>query len=149
MTTLEELLLETLEDLSGDKLKTFKWHLKNIGRATAADLKKEDTITDTVDLVVSRCGRQRAVETTLAILKNMKENQLAEQLEIKAKDVIIPTTGSENSERRPKEENNMREPDNSLQDDGQTDISNQRRLKKEQNINMSTTDTRGKNQSHY
>ncbi|KAF4116604.1 interferon-induced very large GTPase 1-like [Onychostoma macrolepis] len=102
------LLLETLEDLSSDKLKTFKWYLKHDGHASPADVEQADAITDTVDLVLARCGRD-AVKNTLDILRKMKENNLAQELEDKLK-------GLEDSEKGPAEERNMRESDYSLQE---------------------------------
>ncbi|KAL0199291.1 hypothetical protein M9458_007831 [Cirrhinus mrigala] len=95
MTSLPHPILETLEDLSSDKLKKFKWHLKNTGLASVADLEKADATTDTVDLVVARGGRDGARKTTLDILRKMKENHLANQLQmqLQANNVITPITG--------------------------------------------------------
>ncbi|XP_042592082.1 interferon-induced very large GTPase 1-like [Cyprinus carpio] len=109
MTSVQQLLLDTLADLVRDKMKTFKWHLKEDHFASAADLEKAEDATDAVDLMVARCGPEGAVNITLAILRKMNENHLAEQLEDEHK-------GLKDSENRLKEERNMREPDYSLQE---------------------------------
>ncbi|KTF83707.1 hypothetical protein cypCar_00045005, partial [Cyprinus carpio] len=108
MTSVQQLLLDTLADLVRDKMKTFKWHLKEDHFASAADLEKAEDATDAVDLMVERRGPEGAVKITLAILRKMNENHLAEQLEDEHK-------GLKDSENKLKEERNMREPDYSLQ----------------------------------
>ncbi|XP_051747392.1 NACHT, LRR and PYD domains-containing protein 12-like isoform X2 [Ctenopharyngodon idella] len=85
MTSVQDQLLETLEDLDSEKLKKFQWNLKNDGLASTVDLEKADAI-DTVNQIVSRCGPEGAVQITLDILRKMKENHLAEQLEDILKD---------------------------------------------------------------
>ncbi|KAL0148874.1 hypothetical protein M9458_055883, partial [Cirrhinus mrigala] len=77
-------LLEILEDLDSKKLKKFKWHLRQDGLASTADMEKADVF-DTVDHMVARCGQEGAMEITLNVLRKMKENHLAEQLENKLK----------------------------------------------------------------
>lgn len=81
MTSVQQLLLDTLADLVRDKMKTFKWHLKEDHFASAADLEKAEDATDAVDLMVERRGPEGAVKITLAILRKMNENHLAKQLE--------------------------------------------------------------------
>ncbi|XP_067283775.1 NACHT, LRR and PYD domains-containing protein 12-like [Pseudorasbora parva] len=84
MAAIKEQLLETLEDLGSEKLKKFKWHLKNEGLASTADLEKPN-VNYTVAQMVAHHGPARAVEITLDILRRMKENHLAELLEHKLK----------------------------------------------------------------
>ncbi len=75
-----EQLLDTLDALDKETLKRFKWHLKQDAHASAADLENADTI-DTVDLMMACCGLESAVKITLSILRKMKLNHLAEDLE--------------------------------------------------------------------
>ncbi|ROL53438.1 NACHT, LRR and PYD domains-containing protein 12 [Anabarilius grahami] len=80
-----EHLLDTLETLDSEKLKRFKWHLKQDAHVSAADLESADVI-DTVDLMMACCGPERAVKITLNILRKMRQNHLAEELENEIKD---------------------------------------------------------------
>lgn len=79
-----EQLLETLDALDREKLKRFNWHLKQDAHASAVDLENADTVV-TVDLMMACCGPERAVKITLNILRKMKLNHLAEDLENKLK----------------------------------------------------------------
>ncbi|ROL51984.1 Apoptosis-associated speck-like protein containing a CARD [Anabarilius grahami] len=81
MASVEEQLLKALEELTTDKLKKFKWYLKNNGSVSTSDLEKADAATDTVDVMVGRFGPNGAVKITLDILRKMNENHLAKQLE--------------------------------------------------------------------
>ncbi|XP_065130562.1 NACHT, LRR and PYD domains-containing protein 3-like [Paramisgurnus dabryanus] len=80
MTSDPEQLLETLDELDPQKLKRFKFHLKQIESVLADELENAD-VTDTVDKMVERFGPERAVKITQDILKKMKQIQLAEKLE--------------------------------------------------------------------
>uniref|UniRef100_A0A673MGC6 Pyrin domain-containing protein n=1 Tax=Sinocyclocheilus rhinocerous TaxID=307959 RepID=A0A673MGC6_9TELE len=91
MTSVPHLLLDTLEGLDSTKLKKFKWHLKNDGIASVADVEKADA-TDTVELMVARRGQEGAVKITLDILRKMEENHLAEQLQDKHKASVSQTS---------------------------------------------------------
>ncbi|KAI4889424.1 hypothetical protein NFI96_029980 [Prochilodus magdalenae] len=77
------LLLEILEDLGRENLKTFQWHLINgvtgFKRIRRAQLEKPE-YTDTVDKIVQCYEHSGAVEITLAILEKINQNQLAEDL---------------------------------------------------------------------
>ncbi|KAL1276340.1 hypothetical protein QQF64_035963 [Cirrhinus molitorella] len=84
MMSISHQLLETLENLGSEKLKKFKWHLKDDGHGSTIALENAD-VSDTVDLMVARCGPEKAVNITLDILRKMDENHLAEQLESKHK----------------------------------------------------------------
>ncbi|XP_042602620.1 LOW QUALITY PROTEIN: NACHT, LRR and PYD domains-containing protein 3-like [Cyprinus carpio] len=79
-----EQLLETLDALDREKLKRFNWHLKQDAHASAVDLENADTVV-TVDLMMACCGPERAMKITLNILRKMKLNHLAEDLENKLK----------------------------------------------------------------
>lgn len=79
-----EHLLDTLDALDSEKLKRFKWHLKQDAHVSAADLESADAI-DTVDLMMACCGPERAVKITLSILRKMRQNHLAEELENETK----------------------------------------------------------------
>ncbi|XP_036420114.1 NACHT, LRR and PYD domains-containing protein 12-like [Colossoma macropomum] len=89
MATNPEVLLYTLQNFGQEDLKTFQWHLINgvegftpIQKAPLENANRHDT----VDQMVQRYGHSRAVEITLAILKKMNQNQLAEELMTKLKD---------------------------------------------------------------
>ncbi|XP_057187498.1 NACHT, LRR and PYD domains-containing protein 3-like isoform X3 [Triplophysa rosa] len=75
-------LVETLDELEPEKLKRFKWHLKQRESALSDKLENAD-VTDTVDQMLERFGEDGAVKITCDILKKMKHTQLAVQLETK------------------------------------------------------------------
>ncbi|XP_036416278.1 NACHT, LRR and PYD domains-containing protein 12-like [Colossoma macropomum] len=89
MANIPEVLLNTLQDLEKDDLKTFQWHLIS-GVEGFTPIQKaplENAVrTDTVDQMVQRYGHSRAVEITMAVLKKMNQNQLSEELRTKLKD---------------------------------------------------------------
>ncbi|KAL6481008.1 hypothetical protein MHYP_G00090880 [Metynnis hypsauchen] len=89
MATDPEVLLYALQSFGQEDLKTFQWHLINgvegFTPIQKALLEKADR-PGTVDQMVQRYGRSRAVEITLAILKKMNQNQLAVELTTKLKD---------------------------------------------------------------
>uniref|UniRef100_A0A8C1LZB5 Pyrin domain-containing protein n=1 Tax=Cyprinus carpio TaxID=7962 RepID=A0A8C1LZB5_CYPCA len=84
MASVSEQLLVALDELDADKLKRFKWHLKNHYGVSAADLEKADAL-DTVDLMMKRFGPEEAVKITVDILRKMNQNHVAEELEKKHK----------------------------------------------------------------
>ncbi|RXN03279.1 serine threonine- kinase Nek4-like protein [Labeo rohita] len=84
MASVSEQILDALDDLDTEKLKRFKWHLKNYKGFSAADLEKADA-PDTVDLMMKRFGPEEAVKITVDILRKMNHNHLAEELENKHK----------------------------------------------------------------
>ncbi|XP_050964135.1 tripartite motif-containing protein 16-like protein isoform X2 [Labeo rohita] len=84
MASVSEQILDALDDLDTEKLKRFKWHLKNHKGFSAADLEKADA-PDTVDLMMKRFGPEEAVKITVDILRKMNHNHLAEELENKHK----------------------------------------------------------------
>uniref|UniRef100_A0A3B4CN94 B30.2/SPRY domain-containing protein n=1 Tax=Pygocentrus nattereri TaxID=42514 RepID=A0A3B4CN94_PYGNA len=89
MATNQQELLNSLQNFGQEDLKTFQWHLINgvegFTSIQKAFLERADR-PDTVDQMVQRYGYNRAVEVTLAILKKMNQNQLAEELTTKLKD---------------------------------------------------------------
>ncbi|XP_051993680.1 NACHT, LRR and PYD domains-containing protein 12-like [Xyrauchen texanus] len=104
MASIPEQLLETLDELEENKLKRFKWHLKQVGSISAGELENTDAI-DTVDLMVERYEPEEAVKITLNILKKMKQNQLAEELKNKNKDGLqTPSEGSISGKHATKED---------------------------------------------
>ncbi|XP_057187504.1 NACHT, LRR and PYD domains-containing protein 3 [Triplophysa rosa] len=82
MASVSEQLVETLDELEPEKLKRFKWHLKQRESALSDKLENAD-VTDTVDQMLERFGEDGAVKITCDILKKMKHTQLAVQLETK------------------------------------------------------------------
>ena len=89
MANIPEVLLDTLENLVQDDLKTFQWHLirgvKGFTPIQRALLEKADR-PDTVDRMAQRYGHSGAVEITLTILKKINQNHLAEELRTKLED---------------------------------------------------------------
>ncbi|KTF88799.1 hypothetical protein cypCar_00043290, partial [Cyprinus carpio] len=88
MASVKQLLYDTLDDLEEEHLKRFKSFLREDGPIPASVLEKADA-TDTVDQMLDRFGPERAVKITLDILKKITQNNLAEQLENKLKEVKI------------------------------------------------------------
>uniref|UniRef100_A0A8C1XEW0 Pyrin domain-containing protein n=1 Tax=Cyprinus carpio TaxID=7962 RepID=A0A8C1XEW0_CYPCA len=84
MAFVSKQLLAVLDNLVTDELKRFKWHLKDHKGFSAADLEKADA-PDTVDLMKKRFGPEEALKITVEILKEIKQNHLAEELEKKHK----------------------------------------------------------------
>ncbi|KAL6480978.1 hypothetical protein MHYP_G00090580 [Metynnis hypsauchen] len=83
MSNITEVLLNTLQNLLEEDLKSFQWHLKNgvegFPPIQKAHLEKADRH-DTVDQMVQKYQHNGAVEITLAILKKMNQNQVADEL---------------------------------------------------------------------
>lgn len=82
-----ELLLETLEHLNDDELRTLKWYLslnilegcQPIPRSRLQNASR----TDTVDRLMESYREELAVIITIEVLKKMKNNMAAEQLKSK------------------------------------------------------------------
>ncbi|ROL48203.1 Apoptosis-associated speck-like protein containing a CARD [Anabarilius grahami] len=85
MSSVKDLLKNSLKDLGDDELKEFQWQLENgYEGITKSDVENADRL-DTVDKMVACFGAEEAVKNTVDILKNIKRNDLAEQLENKHK----------------------------------------------------------------
>ncbi|XP_051747419.1 NACHT, LRR and PYD domains-containing protein 12-like [Ctenopharyngodon idella] len=81
MASVEELLVESLNELKKAEMKKFQWHLKNDHKHISnSDVENAD-ILDTVDKMVACFGPEEAVKITVDILRKMNQNNLAEQLE--------------------------------------------------------------------
>ncbi|XP_036418747.1 NACHT, LRR and PYD domains-containing protein 12-like isoform X2 [Colossoma macropomum] len=85
MANISQVLLDTLQNLGGKDLKLFQWKLtsgvegfKSIPKALLEDADRLDT----VDKMVASYDLSGAVAITLDILKNLNQNQLAEELRI-------------------------------------------------------------------
>ncbi|KAL6463514.1 hypothetical protein MHYP_G00279050 [Metynnis hypsauchen] len=92
MENIKKELLNTLEDLVEEDLKRFQWHLINTVEGSTKIPKarlKNTNRQETVDKMVARLGKCKAVEVTLDVLKNMNQNQLAEELGTKYRQAII------------------------------------------------------------
>ncbi|XP_051539481.1 NACHT, LRR and PYD domains-containing protein 12-like isoform X2 [Myxocyprinus asiaticus] len=89
MTSVPELIVNSLNELKEEELKTFKWHLKNDGPHSTSELENADVL-DTVDKIVACYGQEESVKITVNILRKMNHNHLAEQLENKLKEVSVP-----------------------------------------------------------
>uniref|UniRef100_A0AAR2L4A4 Pyrin domain-containing protein n=1 Tax=Pygocentrus nattereri TaxID=42514 RepID=A0AAR2L4A4_PYGNA len=83
MVNIQPVLLDILQNLLEEDLKSFQWYLSNgvegFTHIPRAQLEKADRH-DTVDKMVQSYGHNGAVEITQAILKNINQNQLAEEL---------------------------------------------------------------------
>ncbi|KAL0148154.1 hypothetical protein M9458_056556 [Cirrhinus mrigala] len=86
MTTVKELLMDSLKALVTAELKEFKWRLMNTphNHVLKSEMEKAD-IFDTVDKMVVCFGPEEAVKVMVDILRKMNQNDLAEQLENKNK----------------------------------------------------------------
>ncbi|KAG7492235.1 hypothetical protein MATL_G00011660 [Megalops atlanticus] len=92
--TLDELLLNALQDLEQKDFKLFKWHLcQNVllefepfRKACLEDVEREDTVTK----MMERYLREGALTVAIAILRKMNQNDLAEKLE-EEKNKLPPT----------------------------------------------------------
>ncbi|KTG34757.1 hypothetical protein cypCar_00021465 [Cyprinus carpio] len=93
MAYVSEQHLAALDDLDTDKLKRFKWRLKNHYCLSSAALEKADA-PDTVDLMMKRFGPEEAVKISVEILRKMNQNHVAEQLEDKHKQTAPQVEGS-------------------------------------------------------
>ncbi|KAL1277388.1 hypothetical protein QQF64_024061, partial [Cirrhinus molitorella] len=80
MASVEELLLNSLEELVKDDLKKFQWHLKKHECISTSEMENADRL-NTVDKLVACFGPEKAVKITVSILRKMNQNNLAEQLE--------------------------------------------------------------------
>ncbi len=81
----KDLLLSSLEELVKDDLKRFQWYLVNDhDRISKSEMKDADRL-KTVDKMVACFRPEAAVKITVDILRKMKQNHLAEQLEKKHK----------------------------------------------------------------
>lgn len=82
MVTLKELLLETLEDLTKQDFKSFKWHLIVVEDGFSpikSSLLEDKDRQDTVNVIVQKYNQQ-AVEVTEKILGKIGRNDLAQRL---------------------------------------------------------------------
>ncbi|XP_041927050.1 E3 ubiquitin-protein ligase TRIM35-like isoform X2 [Alosa sapidissima] len=78
--SIQEILRNTMENLSSADFKKFKHYLKDIGQIPWAKLENADR-DDTVDLIVEMYTKEHSGQTVYTILKKMNLNQNAENLE--------------------------------------------------------------------
>uniref|UniRef100_A0A3B3SHG6 Pyrin domain-containing protein n=1 Tax=Paramormyrops kingsleyae TaxID=1676925 RepID=A0A3B3SHG6_9TELE len=84
-TSLPNLLLDYLEELSDEELKRFKWKLSNTKFKGYSKLPpysrvKDLDITDFTELMIRSYGEVGALKVMLEVLKNMKLNGLVQRL---------------------------------------------------------------------
>ncbi|XP_037399561.1 NACHT, LRR and PYD domains-containing protein 12-like isoform X1 [Pygocentrus nattereri] len=83
MANIPQVLLKTLQNLGKDDLKLFQWHLTNgvegVTPIQKSGLENADR-PDTVDQIVQKYRHDGSVEITLAVLKKINQNQVAEEL---------------------------------------------------------------------
>ncbi|XP_076879362.1 uncharacterized protein LOC143527887 isoform X2 [Brachyhypopomus gauderio] len=91
MANIPKQLLGILQELQTEELKLFQWHLtsgvKDFKHIPKALLEKDDRCV-TVDKMVQTYGSVGAVEIMLATLKEMNQNQLAEELRARTREVV-------------------------------------------------------------
>ncbi|KAJ8001455.1 hypothetical protein DPEC_G00169670 [Dallia pectoralis] len=84
LSSVPDLLMNTLEELTEDQLKTFQCHLIRPQLSDCSPIslcKLEEAVRQlTVDQVLWRYGSERAVEITVNILKKMDQNELSMKL---------------------------------------------------------------------
>uniref|UniRef100_A0A8C2I441 Pyrin domain-containing protein n=1 Tax=Cyprinus carpio TaxID=7962 RepID=A0A8C2I441_CYPCA len=81
-TTSDLLLVNSLNELIKDDLRTFQWYLKNHKLIPKSEMENAD-VSDTVDKMEECFGPEEAVKITVDILRKMNKNPLAEELENK------------------------------------------------------------------
>uniref|UniRef100_A0A8C1KP67 Uncharacterized protein n=1 Tax=Cyprinus carpio TaxID=7962 RepID=A0A8C1KP67_CYPCA len=85
MLSVKELLVDSLKELVEADLKEFQWRLKNDHKDISnSEMENPDRL-KTVDKMVTCFGSEEAVKIMMEILRKMKQNDLAEQLETKHK----------------------------------------------------------------
>uniref|UniRef100_A0A8C1LRS3 Uncharacterized protein n=1 Tax=Cyprinus carpio TaxID=7962 RepID=A0A8C1LRS3_CYPCA len=82
MASVKELLVNSLNELIKDDLRTFQWYLKNHKLIPKSEMENAD-VSDTVDKMEECFGPEEAVKITVKILRKMNKNPLAEELEYK------------------------------------------------------------------
>uniref|UniRef100_A0A671NM36 B30.2/SPRY domain-containing protein n=1 Tax=Sinocyclocheilus anshuiensis TaxID=1608454 RepID=A0A671NM36_9TELE len=83
MLSVKELLVDSLKELVEADLKEFQWRLKNDRKDISNyEMENADRL-KTVDKMVTCFGSEEAVKIMVEILRKMKQNDLAEQLENK------------------------------------------------------------------
>uniref|UniRef100_A0A9J7Y6W2 NLRC3-like protein n=1 Tax=Cyprinus carpio carpio TaxID=630221 RepID=A0A9J7Y6W2_CYPCA len=82
MASVKELLVNSLNELIKDDLRTFQWYLKNHKLIPKSEMENAD-VSDTVDKMEECFGPEEAVKITVDILRKMNKNPLAEELENK------------------------------------------------------------------
>nr|XP_055062582.1 NACHT, LRR and PYD domains-containing protein 12-like [Misgurnus anguillicaudatus] len=94
MASVSEHLVNSLYELEKAELKKFQWYLKKRDDISASELENADVL-DTVDKM-EKCYRpEGAVKITLNILKKMNQNDLAERLENKYKEVAVDSKAAD------------------------------------------------------
>ncbi len=80
MASVTELLVKSLKELGEDDLKEFRWSLKNHKHIPQREMENADVF-NTVDKMVGRFGPEEAVRITVDMLRKIKQNHLAKELE--------------------------------------------------------------------
>ncbi|XP_016328691.1 NACHT, LRR and PYD domains-containing protein 3-like [Sinocyclocheilus anshuiensis] len=81
MTSVKDLLVNSLKDLVKDELEEFQWHLEKDHVCISKSDMKDANRLKTVDKMVACFGPEEAVKITVDILRKMNQNDLAKQLE--------------------------------------------------------------------
>ncbi|XP_042602726.1 NACHT, LRR and PYD domains-containing protein 3-like [Cyprinus carpio] len=81
MASVKELLVDSLKELVEAELKEFHWRLMNAYKCISKSEMEKADIFDTVEKMVACFGPEGAVKIMVDILRKMKQNDLADQLE--------------------------------------------------------------------
>ncbi len=81
MASVKELILNSLENLFTNELTRFQWHLVNKHDCISNSEMENADYLKTVKIMVAHFGPEEAVKITVAILRKMNQNHLADQLE--------------------------------------------------------------------
>ncbi|KAL1276832.1 hypothetical protein QQF64_036455 [Cirrhinus molitorella] len=88
MAFVKDLLMDSLKDLVKGGLKEFQCHLEKDHKFISNSEMENADMIKTVDKMVDCFGTEEAVKITVNILRKMKQNDLAKQLE---KNHVLPT----------------------------------------------------------
>ncbi|KAF4114183.1 NACHT, LRR and PYD domains-containing protein 3-like [Onychostoma macrolepis] len=89
MASVKDLLMDSLKELVDKELEEFQWHLQKDHKGIAKSEVENANRSKTVDKMVACFGSEEAVKITVGILRKINQNELAEQLENKHKEVSI------------------------------------------------------------
>ncbi|KAA0721713.1 hypothetical protein E1301_Tti023040 [Triplophysa tibetana] len=87
MAFVQDLLLNSLNDLTTHELEEFQWHLNHQIDIPASNMENSDVF-DTINMVMESFNSDGAVKITSDILRKMKKNMLAEQLQNKHREEV-------------------------------------------------------------
>ncbi|KAK7161036.1 hypothetical protein R3I94_003876 [Phoxinus phoxinus] len=87
MATTKTVILDALKELLKDEFKDFKWRLSNSAASIPRGKLENADVHDVVDLMVQHYDKSDAGKIAVRILRNIKQNELADQLKGKLLEV--------------------------------------------------------------